>query len=106
MLFYWPVTQLALLGISGDWLGKLLEQKTLAVVWFTLWQAVLSTVVSVILAIPGAYLLYRRSFPGKQFVNALIIFPPKEISRMVNNTTTKAKNLCLGEMFLIISEMY
>ncbi len=75
VLFYWPVTQLALLGISGDWLGKLLEQKTLAVVWFTLWQAVLSTVVSVILAIPGAYLLYRRSFPGKQFVNALITAP-------------------------------
>jgi len=75
VLFYWPVTQLTMLGISGDWLGKLLEPKTLAVVWFTLWQAVLSTVVTVILAIPGAYLLYRRSFPGQQLVNALITVP-------------------------------
>jgi thiamine transport system permease protein len=75
VLFYWPVTQLTILGISGDWVGKLLEPKTLAVVWFTLWQAVLSTVVTVVVAIPGAYLLYRRSFPGQQLVNALITVP-------------------------------
>lgn len=74
-LFYWPVTELTILGISGDWLGTLLEQKTMGVVWFTLWQAVLSTVVTVIVAIPGAYLLYRRSFPGQQLVNALITVP-------------------------------
>ena len=75
VLFYWPVTQLTILGISGDWLGRLLEPKTLAVVWFTLWQAVLSTIVTVVVAIPGAYLLYRRSFPGQQLVNALITVP-------------------------------
>ena len=75
VLFYWPVTQLTLLGISGDWLGKLLEPKTLAVVWFTLWQASVSTIVTVVVAIPGAYLLYRRSFPGQQLVNALITVP-------------------------------
>jgi thiamine transport system permease protein len=75
VLFYWPVTEVALLGISSDWLGKLMEPKTLGVIWFTLCQAVLSTVVTVIVAIPGAYLLYRRSFPGQQLVNALITVP-------------------------------
>ena len=75
VLFYWPVTQLAILGISGDWLGKLMEPKTLGVVWLTLWQASVSTIVTVVVAIPGAYLLYRRSFPGQQLVNALITVP-------------------------------
>ena len=75
VLFYWPVTEVALLGLSGDWIAKLLEPKNLEVVWFTLWQAALSTVVTVVVAIPGSYLLYRRSFPGQQIVNALITVP-------------------------------
>jgi len=28
------------------------------------------------------------------------------INSIVSKTTTRAKNLCLGEMFLIISEIY
>ena len=75
VLFYWPVTEVTLLGLSGDWLAQLLEQKTLAVIWFTLWQAALSTIVTIVVAIPGAYLLYRKSFPGQRIVNALITVP-------------------------------
>jgi thiamine transport system permease protein len=75
VLFYWPVTEVTLLGLSGDWLTELLEQKTLAVIWFTLWQAAVSTMVTIVVAIPGAYLLYRRSFPGQRIVNALITVP-------------------------------
>ncbi len=75
VLFYWPVTELALLGFSGDWLSQLLVPKNIGVVWFTLWQAAVSTVVTVVVAIPGAYLLYRRSFPGQRIVNALITVP-------------------------------
>ena len=75
LLFYWPVTEVSLLGFSGDWLAQLLEPKTLGVVWFTFWQAVISTFITVILAIPGSYVLYRRSFPGQQIVNALITVP-------------------------------
>jgi thiamine transport system permease protein len=75
VMFYWPVTEVALLGFSGDWLAQILEPKTLGVVWFTLWQAVISTLITVILAIPGSYLLYRRHFPGQQIVNALITVP-------------------------------
>jgi thiamine transport system permease protein len=75
VLFYWPVTEVALLGLAGDWTAKLLEPKNLEVVWFTLWQAAVSTVLTVVVAIPGSYLLYRRSFPGQQIVNALITVP-------------------------------
>ena len=75
LVFYWPVIQVSLLGVTGDWLSRLLETRTLEVVWFTIWQAALSTVVTVLIAIPGAYLLYRRSFPGQQLVRALITVP-------------------------------
>jgi thiamine transport system permease protein len=75
VLFYWPVIEVTLLGLSGDWLTRLLEPKTLDVIWFTLWQAAVSTIVTVVVAIPGAYLLYRRSFPGQRIVNALITVP-------------------------------
>jgi thiamine transport system permease protein len=75
LVFYWPVTQVSLLGVSGDWLSRLVEAKTVEIVWFTIWQAALSTVVTVVIGIPGAYLLYRRSFPGQQLVGALITVP-------------------------------
>jgi thiamine transport system permease protein len=75
VLFYWPIAKITSLGFSGDWLATLSEPKTLEVIWFTLWQAVASTLVTLVIAIPGAYLLYRRSFPGQRLVNALITVP-------------------------------
>ena len=75
VLFYWPVVRVTSLGFSGDWPATLVEPKTLQIIWFTLWQAVVSTVLTVALAIPGAYLLYRRSFPGERIVKALITVP-------------------------------
>ncbi len=75
IVFYWPVTQVSLIGVSGDWLSRLVEPKILELVWFTIWQAAFSTVVTILIAIPGAYLLYRRFFPGQQLVRALITVP-------------------------------
>ncbi len=75
VLFYWPVVRVTSLGFSGDWLLTLAEPKTLEIICFTLWQAVVSTVLTLALAIPGAYLLYRRSFPGERLVKALITVP-------------------------------
>ena len=75
VLFYWPVSEVFVLGLSGNWLGLLLESKTLGLIWFTLWQAIVSTIVTVLVAIPGAYLLFRRSFPGQQLIQALVTVP-------------------------------
>ncbi len=75
VLFYWPIAKITSLGFSGDWLATSSEPKTLEVIWFTLWQAVVSTLVTLVIAIPGAYLLYRRSFPGQRIVKALITVP-------------------------------
>ena len=75
VLFYWPIAKITTLGLSGNWLATLGDPKTLEVIWFTLWQAGLSTVVTLLIAIPGAYLLYRKSFPGQPLVRALITVP-------------------------------
>ncbi|HUW01925.1 MAG TPA: iron ABC transporter permease [Acidimicrobiales bacterium] len=45
------------------------------VAWFTLWQAAVSTVLTVVAAMPMAYVLARLSFPGKAIVRALIVVP-------------------------------
>jgi thiamine transport system permease protein len=75
VLFYWPIAKITSLGFSGDWLATLTEPKTLEVIWFTLWQAAGSTLVTLVIAIPGAYLLYRKSFPGQRLIKALITVP-------------------------------
>ena len=75
VLFYWPILKIGSLGFSGNWLAELLETKNVSVIWFTLWQAGLSSLLTVVVAIPGAYLVYKKSFPGQQFVKALITVP-------------------------------
>lgn len=47
----------------------------LRVLWFTVWQAVVSTVLTLLLAIPGAYVLARYRFPGKTLLRALATLP-------------------------------
>lgn len=73
--FYGPMTQIVTLGFSGDWSARLLDSKPLGIVWFTIWQAAVSTIITVLIAIPGAYILYRRSFPGRELIKVLITVP-------------------------------
>ena len=73
--FYWPISQITAIGFSGQWLPRLVESKTLETIWFTIWQATLSTLLTVIVALPGAYVLYRKSFVGQKLVRALITIP-------------------------------
>lgn len=42
---------------------------------FTLFQAFVSTLLTVVLALPGAYVVTRYTFPGKQFLLSLSILP-------------------------------
>jgi thiamine transport system permease protein len=75
IFFYLPVSQIVAIGISGDWLHRVFETKTLGPIWFTLWQASLSTLLTVLAALPGAYVLYRKSFFGQKVIRALITIP-------------------------------
>lgn len=45
------------------------------VLWFTTWQALVSTALTLVIALPGAYALARFDFPGKQVLRAVITVP-------------------------------
>ncbi len=75
VLFAWPLINILQLGLTGNWLQSLAEQQTLDAVWFTIWQALVSTLICLVLGVPGAYLLYRKSFAGQKLLRALVTVP-------------------------------
>ena len=44
-----------------------------SVVWFTVWQATVSTVVTVVAGLPAAYVLARFDFPGRRLLHAAVV---------------------------------
>jgi thiamine transport system permease protein len=82
IFFAYPVV--AILGrglvpqgaLDLDPLGQVLTDPGLRhVAWFTLWQAVASTVLTLLLGIPGAFVLSRYRFRGRALVRALVTVP-------------------------------
>jgi len=74
--FYYPVISVLNLGVGGHFTSTSSSEIGLwPVLWFTTWQAVLSTVICLVLGIPGAYILYRKSFPGANLLRSLITVP-------------------------------
>jgi thiamine transport system permease protein len=66
-----PEGQLDLSGFT-ELISSAYYQNTL---WFTLWQAVLSTILILALALPGAYVFARFQFPGKSLLLSLATLP-------------------------------
>src|SRR4051812_20394932 len=82
VFFVYPVAAIVGRGLAPDWhadldpLGKVATDASLRhVVWFTVWQAVASTVLTLLVALPGAYVLARVEFPGRRVVRALVTVP-------------------------------
>lgn len=62
------------LDLSG--FGEVLgDERTWRVVRHTLTQALVGTVIAVTLAVPGAYVLYRCTWPGRGLVRGLVAVP-------------------------------
>ena len=68
---FFPDGRLDLPGVAE----ALWRPRVADVVWFTLWSAGLGTVVTVLLGVPTAYVLYRLSFPGQGFLRGLVTVP-------------------------------
>lgn len=82
VFFVVPVASILDLGLrpGGQWdlsiVGKTLGDPALrGVVWFTIWQAAVSTVLTLLVALPVAYALARFEFRGRRFVQAAIMVP-------------------------------
>jgi len=69
------ITALRGAGGSNAMIDVLTRRPLVGVAWFTTWQAAVSTLLTVALGIPGAYVLARLDFPGRRIIRALTIVP-------------------------------
>ena len=73
------IARASLLGLGrldlAPLMARLISPGTLRVIRFTFGQALLSTVLTLLLALPGAYVFARYRFPGKQMIQALVTVP-------------------------------
>jgi thiamine transport system permease protein len=62
---------------SGEFarVGEVAAESPLGLFGFTAYQAFLSTIASVLLGLPGAYVLSRYEFPGRRTIRSLTILP-------------------------------
>ena len=82
VFFAWPVVTLVGRGLAPDGaldlsgFGEVLaRERTWRILTQTLTQAALGTAVCVALGIPGALVLYRRSFPGRDLLRGVVTVP-------------------------------
>jgi thiamine transport system permease protein len=82
VFFVYPVAVIVTRGLTpgGDLdlspLREVITDPTLRkIAWFTVWQATLSTVLTVLVAMPGAFVLSRFEFRGRRLVRALVTVP-------------------------------
>lgn len=78
VFFVWPVAAIVARGLTSDGVG-LWEGFTgaggLSLVWFTVWQAAASTLLTVVLGLPLAWLTARVTFRGQWIVRVLATVP-------------------------------
>ena len=74
-LFYWPLGRILSMGFASIGFNSFLTPRVLSLAWFTIWQAAVSSILALLFGIPGAYVLYHRSFMGQRFLRALITVP-------------------------------
>lgn len=82
VFYVYPLGAILRLGLLADGrldtsaLSQLFTSDYLqGVLWFTTWQAAVSTLLTLLLAFPGAYVLARYNFRGKSLVRALATLP-------------------------------
>ncbi len=80
--FFYPLVSIVISSLTPEgnldlspFTDVLTSSSLLGVAWFTLWQAAASTLLTLVAALPVAYVLARYQFPGKQFLRALITVP-------------------------------
>lgn len=80
IFFAYPVATLLAVAFQdgGAWdvsplAEALSDSGMLGVIWFTVWQAAVSTVLTLIVALPGAWVLARYRFPGRGLIEALAV---------------------------------
>jgi ABC-type sulfate transport system permease component len=81
VVFVYPLVNILVTGLSSESgalaaFGDVLTKPSLrGVAWFTTWQAVASTILTLVLAMPAAYVFARYDFPGRSLLRAAVTIP-------------------------------
>jgi len=80
LFFAWPLVAILRRSLVVDGaldvpLDVLTASSTREIAWFTLWQATVSTVLTLLAGLPLAWALSRFSFRGRSLVEALVLVP-------------------------------
>ncbi|MFE7838159.1 ABC transporter permease [Streptomyces sp. NPDC057474] len=82
VFFAYPVAAIVVRGlkVDGTWdlgrIGEVLGDSGIRhVLWFTTWQALVSTALTLLIALPGAYVFARFDFRGKDILRAVVTVP-------------------------------
>ncbi|MFY9367689.1 MAG: iron ABC transporter permease [Desulfomonilia bacterium] len=82
VFYFYPLFEIFSLSLApgGQWdpgniTALFSTGSSLRILWFTTWQAALSTVLTVVLALPAAYVFARYRFPGKSLIQSCTTIP-------------------------------
>ncbi|WP_228721332.1 ABC transporter permease [Desulfosediminicola ganghwensis] len=82
LFYFYPLTKIVLFSFlpEGSWqperLAKLVASPVyFRILWFTIWQAALSTLLTLLIALPAAYIFARYQFRGKSLLQAVMTVP-------------------------------
>jgi thiamine transport system permease protein len=82
LFFVYPVATIVMTGLRPDGVAdpaavwEVLRDPVVGrVAWFTVWQATASTVLTLALGLPGAYVLSRLTFRGRALVRSAVMIP-------------------------------
>lgn len=83
IIFYIPLSGILVKGVQSEngsfslagILGIISSSYYRKILIFTLFQALVSTVLSVLIGLPGAWVMSHYSFPGKKLIKAVITIP-------------------------------
>lgn len=73
VFYLWPATTLFVRAVDGNAITAAFTRRgTSGVLWFTFWQAVVSTMVTLVLGMAPAYVVARFNFRGRRILLAML----------------------------------
>jgi len=76
VFFVWPVAAIIGRSWTAGALRSVIDDPGLRhVAWFTFWQAVLATALTLLVGLPAAYVVARYDFPGRRLFRAFVTVP-------------------------------
>jgi thiamine transport system permease protein len=76
VFFAWPLAAIFARSLRPGALADVVTDPVFRrVAWFTLWQAALSTILTLVVGMPAAYVVARYAFPGRRLFRAFVTVP-------------------------------